>query len=178
MDCEFDRMLEKILEFEGDLKLHRNPTEKQKTYAGIYRKEHPNWEGWRYIDKGETPPFSLVKKFYFNEFYKPLQVIPYPKLRFVVFDFAVNTGLPRAVKVLQRIIDAKPDGVIGSETLEKLDKYIKKFSEEDLVQKYTLARVAYYNRLAKNKDMRIYLRGWIDRTLNALKYSEELNGIV
>ena len=52
----FEKALEKVLQLEGGLKLHKNPTENFETYAVIYRKAHPNWEGWKYLDRGLEPP--------------------------------------------------------------------------------------------------------------------------
>ena len=167
----FEKALNKVLQLEGGLTLHKNPTEQAETYAGIYRKFHPNWEGWGYIDKGLEPPFKLVKQFYYENFYKPLEVIENETIRDLLFEFAVNASLKTAVKLMQKTIGAKPDGIIGNETLNKLNQYLQSHTEEQFIKDYTLARISFYTSLAnKNpKKYSLYLRGWINRSLKALE---------
>ena len=38
-------------------------------------------------------------------------------LDYAVFDFAVNSGVSRAVKMLQKVVGAKQDGALGVKTL-------------------------------------------------------------
>ena len=167
----FEKALEKVLQLEGGLVLHKNPTEKAETYAGIYREEHPNWEGWAYIDKGENPPFKLINDFYYENFYKPFEKIENETIRDLLFEFSVNASVRTAVKLLQKVVGAKADGIIGDETIEKLKKYLTENTEEDFIKDFTLARIAFYTNLAnKNpKKYGLYLRGWINRSLKALE---------
>jgi len=164
----FKDALAKVLELEGGLKLHRNPTEDAETYAGIYRKAHPEWEGWIYIDRGELPPFELVEKFYYDNFYKPLEKVESEKIRDLLFEAAVNMGIRQAVKLAQRVLGVKADGILGPITLSALNSA----DPEDFVKDYTLARIAFYTALANRNPSRygLYLRGWINRTLEALSW--------
>ena len=167
----FQKALEKVLQLEGGLTLHKNPTEQAQTYAGIYRKAHPNWQGWNYIDKGLTPPFELVENFYYENFYKPFENIQSETIKDLLFEFAVNASIKTAVKLLQKIVNAKPDGILGNETLAKLEEYLQKHTEKDFIKDFTLARIAFYTSLAnKNpKKYGLYLRGWINRSLKAME---------
>ena len=167
----FEKALNKVLSLEGGLTIHKNKTEQDITYAGIYRKAHPNWEGWNYIDEGLEPPFELVKNFYYENFYKPLEVIENEKIRDLLFEFAVNASLKTAIKLMQKVLGAKPDGIIGNETLSKLNQYLQDHTEEQFIKDYTLARIAFYTGLANKNPKRygVYLRGWINRSLKALE---------
>ena len=167
----FEKALEKVLQLEGGLKLHKNPTEKAETYAGIYRKEHPYWEGWEYIDKGLTPPFELVEKFYYENFYKPFEKIENETIRDLLFEFSVNAGIKTAIKLLQKVVGAKPDGILGNETLAKLDEYSQKHTEKNFIKDFTLARIAFYTGLANKNPQKygLYLRGWINRSFKAME---------
>ena len=167
----FEKALQKVLQLEGGLTLHKNPTEQAETYAGIYRKAHPNWQGWNYIDKDLTPPFELVETFYYENFYKPFEKIQNETIRDLLFEFAVNASVRTAVKLLQKVVGAEPDGILGEKTLQKLNEYLTEKSEEDFIKDFTLARIAFYTNLAnKNpKKYGIYLRGWINRSLKALE---------
>ncbi len=167
----FEKALEKVLQLEGGLKLHKNPTEQAETYAGIYRKAYPNWEGWAYIDKGENPPFKLINDFYYENFYKPFENIPNEAIRDLLFEFAVNASVRTATKLLQKVVGAKPDGILGEKTLQKLNEYLTEKFEENFIKDFTLARIAFYTGLAnKNpKKYGLYLRGWINRSLKAME---------
>ena len=168
----FEKALEKVLQLEGGLVLHKNPTEKAETYAGIYREEHPNWEGWNYIDNGQTPPFELVKDFYYENFYKPFEKIENETIRDLLFEFSVNASVRTAIKLLQKVVGAKSDGIIGEKTLQKLNEYLTEKDEEDFIKDFTLARIAFYTNLVnKNpKKYGLYLRGWINRSLEAMSW--------
>jgi len=173
----FKEALEKVLQLEGGLRLYRNPTEQAETYAGIYRKAHPNWVGWNYVDRGQNPPFELIEKFYYENFYRPFEVIENETIQNLLFEFSVNASVKTAVKLLQKLVGAKPDGIIGKETLSKLKEYLQNYTEQDFIKDFTIARIAFYSSLV-NKNPRkygIYLRGWINRTLEALSWAYSLS---
>ena len=80
----------------------------------------------------------------------------HPLLKFPLFDFAVNSGVSQAVKTLQRLVDARPDGLFGPETLRKT-------SERDpffLALEYQLERLQFMTDLA---NWRAHGRGWAKR---------------
>jgi len=157
------------LEFEGGLKLHRNPGETADTYAGIYRKAHPEWPGWKYIDRGEEPPFSLVEEFYYENYWKPFEKVKDDRVKALLFETAVNVGVRQATKLAQKVLGVKVDGIFGPKTTEAINSV----DPEDFIRDYTLARIAFYTALA-NKNPRRYgrfLRGWINRTLEAMSWA-------
>jgi lysozyme family protein len=79
-----------------------------------------------------------------------------------LFDFAVNAGVPRAVRTLQRLLGVDVDGIIGPQTLRAIN-----YSDgQKLNLRLALARIDYYNELArKRSQMRPYLIGWTKRAL-------------
>jgi len=164
----FEKALEKVLELEGGLRLHKNPTENFETYAGIYRKAHPEWEGWKYIDKGLEPPFELVKEFYYENYWRPFEEVKDERIKTLLFETAINLGTRQAVKLAQKVLGVKVDGILGPKTLQALNSADPK----DFIRDFTLARIAFYTALA-NKNPRkygLYLRGWINRTLEVLSW--------
>jgi len=79
-----------------------------------------------------------------------------------VFDFAVNAGVPRAVRTLQRLLGIDVDGNFGPATL----RAVNQAEGLKLNLRYALARIDYYNELARKKSsMRPYLIGWTKRAL-------------
>jgi lysozyme family protein len=73
-----------------------------------------------------------------------------------VFDHGVNAGPTRAIKLLQRVVGASPDGIIGRVTLFMVDK----MPPMKLIDRYSKARLSYYQRL---KHWRTFGRGWSRR---------------
>lgn len=81
-----------------------------------------------------------------------------------VFDMAVNAGVRTSSKMAQSIIGTLADGVIGSKTLEVLNSV----DDEKFVLAFKLSRVARYTSIAnKNPTQRKFLRGWINRVMEA-----------
>jgi lysozyme family protein len=133
------------------------------TYRGIARKFHPKWPGWKIVDQvksklSEKSPLgrgagvgslnalldadeklqSLIKKFYYEEFWIPIKgdLIPDQRIANEVYEQSVHMGVKKGSKYLQRAInilnrnqrsyeDIEPDGKIGNQTLLALNAAIK-----------------------------------------------------
>lgn len=87
---------------------------------------------------------------------------------FCVFDWAVNSGVSRASKALQKIIGAKADGVIGPNTL----KAVESADSEIIIQQLTEAREDFYKRLS---TFDTFGKGWLSRNEKTAMLSLELN---
>ena len=87
---------------------------------------------------------------------------------FCVFDWAVNSGVSRASKALQKIIGAKADGVIGPNTL----KAVESADAEVIMQQLTEAREDFYKRLS---TFDTFGKGWLSRNEKTAMLSLELN---
>lgn len=154
--------IERVIALEGGYTLHQNQGESTVTYAGIYRKAHPNWQGWEYIDRQQTPPEEMVRDFYLSRFYQPLQAITDPQKRYVIFEYAVSTGLSDAIKTAQSVVKVSADGVLGKISTAAINNMDSKL----FFYAYTLARTQEYLRLANNNPSKysVFLRGWLNRT--------------
>lgn len=85
-------------------------------------------------------------------------------LDYSVADFAINGGVSRASKTLQKLVKAKEDGVIGIKTLDKVNAQDPK----KLIKDYHDAREAFYK---KAKGFKTYGKGWLKRNADCLKES-------
>jgi len=165
----FEKAFRKVVELEGGFKLHKNPTETAVTYAGIYRKAHPEWEGWSYIDRNEIPPTDLVRKFYYENYWKHFD---YPqikdKIKAVLFESAVNIGVIPTIKLAQQVLGVVTDGIIGKKTL----KAFESVNESDFIKDFILVRIAFYLGLVNKNPKRysLYLRGWLNRVFEVLNW--------
>lgn len=84
----------------------------------------------------------------------------------VTFDWGVNSGPPRAIRELQRIVGAVPDRVMGPKTLAAVQALAnERDGAECIVRSMTAERQAFYRRL---RTWPSFGRGWTNRN-NACK---------
>lgn len=133
------------------------------TYCGITRKNHPKWEGWRWIDSGETPPTQLVRDFYHQNYWMPVhgdQIQSQPVAE-ALFSQYVNMGSP-AIKLMQACVNVIQDGKIGPKTLAAINRY----PETYLLLMYSHVNIRRYHQIGmKDKTQRVFWPGWIARGL-------------
>lgn len=93
-------------------------------------------------------------------------------LDLVQFDTAVNMGVGRAARFLQKAVGASVDGSIGPGTLQ----CAANCDTGDALVAYCDTREAYYrNLVASNPKLGVFLKGWLNR-LNALRKEAGLPG--
>ena len=84
---------------------------------------------------------------------------------YMMFDFAINAGPGRAIKLLQECIGEKIDGLLGPISMST----IKAMPVKLLIERFTDIKEKYYKSLDNPK----YERGWINRAelveISALK---------
>ena len=134
------------------------------TYAGIARKSNPNWPGWIYIDRGDTPPASLVRTFYKEEFWDRLccDDIENEAIARSLFDFGVNAGWKTSAKLAQIVVGLTPDGKIGPKSLAELNHADPAMFKMG----FTLAKIARYRDIVQqDRTQGKFLLGWINRAL-------------
>jgi lysozyme family protein len=138
------------------------------TYAGIARNKNPQWPGWPYIDRGDTPPSALVRSFYREGWWNPIagDDIKDERVAYTLYSFATNSSAYKApkvaVKLAQIVVGTTPDGVVGPKTVAAINA----MDPELFVAKYALARLARYAAIVNNRrDQGKFLLGWLNRTL-------------
>lgn len=174
--AKFNLALLKVLSHEGDYV--NDPDDLGgETYKGIARNSHSSWEGWEIIDKSKKDlvfPANLIKhaklqqlveQFYFELFWQPLKAnqIQNQTSADSVFDFAVNSGPSNSARLVQSIVGAKIDGIIGEITLNKINSMDFAHFQAAL----TVAKMEYYmNIIRKRPTSKKFLLGWISRSLS------------
>ncbi len=113
-----------------------------------------------------------AKRILYNAFWLSPKIYKLPLyLSIITYDYAVNSGSFYGVKVLQKAIGTKIDGVIGNDTLTKafqadIEKSAKLMLEE---------RAKYYMRLCQQKPkLKVFRRGWINRIEKLTEYINRL----
>jgi len=124
------------------------------TNFGISKRSYP-----------EVDIYNLTKErakhIYLRDYWKPLNLymIDNANVCLELFDFAVNAGPSRAVKMAQKLAGTKEDGQLGGITANAINEF-----EGDFVKIFKHARVIYYEALVKNKpSLKIFLKGWLRR---------------
>jgi lysozyme family protein len=117
----------------------------------------------RAIQPGEMKALTVdtVKPFYKSMYWDKVKGDDLPVgVDYAVFDFAVNAGVGRAAKFLQRAVGAVDDAVIGPGTLA----LVAKTTPGELLENFAKQKEAFYNSLAeKNPTQKKFLKGWMAR---------------
>jgi len=117
----------------------------------------------RPINSGEMQALTkdTVKPFYRQMYWDKVKGDDLPAgVDYAVFDFAVNAGISRAAKFLQRSVGAVDDGVIGNGTLGK----VAVTNKQRLLAAFADQKQRFYNGLAlSNPSQQKFLKGWLAR---------------
>jgi lysozyme family protein len=126
------------------------------TKWGISSKAHP---GVNIRDLTERQAIDL----YFEKYWEPIKGNALPEaLAFVVFDAAVNMGVPASVKMLQTALRIEADGVVGPQTISAARLFLPR---SELIAQVLNLRLSQYAELGKKETYARYLYGWRMRTL-------------
>lgn len=88
------------------------------------------------------------------------------ELAFHVFDMAVNSGISRGIKLLQKTVGTNQDGLIDPATLAA----VKKMDSHKAVLLYNAHRLQFYTSLS---TFSTFGKGWVNRVANNLKLDGE-----
>lgn len=160
---DFEQAFQKLMKEEGFVLSDHKADKGGQTYAGIARKFHPDWTGWKYVDADTTPPTQLVRDFYHTEYWLPAKCDQFKDQRVaeVVFLQYVNMGA-NAIKMAQIVAGVIADGRIGPKSLEAINK----MDPERFLDKLCIAMTARYYAIGmKDKTQRVWWPGWIGRAL-------------
>lgn len=86
---------------------------------------------------------------------------------FAAYDFAVNSGVNKASKVLQEIAGAIPDGIIGPKSLEA----IKAVPPDEMVNAICMERLEFLKRLG---TWPVFGKGWSNRVVQVEKQATNM----
>jgi lysozyme family protein len=175
----FKIAFDKTSVFEGGYSF--NPNDKGgETFRGIARNMFPSWDGWTTIDSIKKSNPTDFNKFLMNDVTLTNNVMNFYKKNFWdiiigdlitdqnvannIYDFAVNSGISRAVKYAQTIVKTTVDGQMGPHTIG----LINTFGAESFVREYKKSRMDFLNKIVQNNpSQKTFLAGWTSRTQNA-----------
>ena len=110
------------------------------TRFGITQHAHPEISSIFWTNMARMDALETAKQVYRKEYWNPIHgdELPNDELASVLMDFSVNSGMSRAVKTLQTILQVSSDGVLGHGTLHAIQNY-----SGDLVAALRQARVNF-----------------------------------
>jgi lysozyme family protein len=157
-------MVDRVISREGGGKLIRDPHDPgMVTRFGISKRAYPD-------EDVENMTLARARLLYEQRLLRAnLDKILDPYLRELVFDFHVHSdpwegGGAQSIRVLQRLVGVKPDGVLGTESLQAINRLNH---SADIYRAYSRERLIYLARLVQNRPTSVkYLTGWISRVLS------------
>jgi len=176
--ADFSKAFELTLMAEGDY-VNDPDDPGGETYKGIARSRNSKWPGWIDIDMHKNRsnfPKNLEKDIELQEKVKALYRANYwdkvqgdeiadQDIAESIFDFAVNAGPRTSAKLAQIAVGADPDGIIGPNTLKKLNADDKRA----FLAVFALAKIGRYVKICEQrKASRKYFFGWVRRTLEGI----------
>ena len=163
----------RVLLSEGGFKLTNIPGDRGgMTYAGIARNKHPDWAGWPMIMGGKLPSKDMVADFYRAEYWTTCRCDDLPGgVDYAVFDFAVNAGRGRAIKLLQQAVGVADDGVIGPMTLAA----VRRSDAKHTLDNFSAAKSSFYKRLVDaDPSQAKFFKGWMNRVAAVQSNASEM----
>ena len=151
---DFDKAFERVIGHEGGyVNDPRDPG--GETKFGISKRAYP------YADiKNLT--LNDAKAIYRKDYWNRCHIDDLPdSVRFDMFDTAVNSGVATAIKMMQRAVGVKPDGVWGPNTTAA----VQRVSEYDLDKKFSGYRLMYLTDLPVWPS---FSKGWVRRVASNL----------
>lgn len=162
MTERFKEIFKHTLKWEGGDKLHNVAGDRgAATKYGI--SYNFNKHKFKTYNDFVNMTFETAAKIAYDDYYMPVRAyLANPEAEAMLFDIAFNMGVKTAVKLAQRALKIKDDGIIGDVTKEALKRLNKlKLYDE---------RAKYYSRIILNDPTQNkFFKGWNNRNDYFLK---------
>lgn len=130
------------------------------------RNNHLTLEDLKNISNSDV--YDIYKKLYWDRVYADNLN---SGCDYACFDFAVNAGVARSVKLAQGVVGANVDGIMGPATLALCNRVDTLF----FINAFSNSKREFYESIVKNKPTQEkFLKGWLNRIeivkTNSLKF--------
>jgi lysozyme family protein len=157
MNTNWQKSFELMLQSEGGFVNHpRDPG--GMTNLGVTK---ATWESWvgREVDEAEMRRLTAdkVEPLYKERYFDAVRGDELPiGLDYLMFDFAVNAGAGRAIKILQSAVGVTPDGGFGPMTMAA----VQAVDPNELIERFSQAKEDFYRSLT---TFATFGKGWLNR---------------
>lgn len=163
----FDDALKMVLKYEGgfvnDPNDHGGATNK-----GITQVNYDSYRVSKKLTKQSVEKITdeEVSDIYFKNYWSAAKCDQLPiQVAYVVFDTAVNSGVGRSVKFLQRTVGAVDDGAIGPQTLELVKSFCNIKGALNIANTFINMREGFLKGIVdRDPTQKKFLKGWLNRT--------------
>lgn len=120
-----------------------------------------------YIGYMSELPRETALQIYLADYWAPIRGDALPQVvADRLFDFAVNAGVSRAVRALQRALRVTDDGMLGPGTLQALTDYETIELAELIAERVRIEQIRHYRDVVtRNPGQAVFLLGWLNRAL-------------
>lgn len=164
----FSEVIPHILAQEGGYV--NNPADRGgATNLGITQRNYSAWlhsKGQSFRDVA-LMTVTEAKSVYLDFFWTPSKCMSMPDwLRHFYFDTVVNSGAPRAAKIVQEAAGVLADGRVGPKTLAAVNE----FDSELLLSRAINIRFRFFGEIvARDKSQLQFIAGWMARNSRFIK---------
>lgn len=157
--ADFWKALYYVLDHEGGFSNHVADKGGRTNYGitqatlNRYIKSHP---GTRVPDKVELLSVKDAEEIYRAEYWK-FDKICSQRVATKVFDMAVNMGVGTATRLLQKAVNASPDGILGPKTLDAVNTMEP---EAVLLNLVNLSLAHYRGIIERDESQNVFRKGW------------------
>lgn len=160
----FRKALEHIIGLEGGAVETNHPADPGgRTFAGVSERSHPDWPGWESVGEGDRigalrQASTLYRDAYWDEVAG--DEIGNQDVANAIMSAAVHMGPQRAVRLAQQALGVTPDGKMGPETLQILNRVPPNAFVDQFL---SLARDETSGIVDANPSLEVFRRGWENR---------------
>jgi lysozyme family protein len=156
----FDTAIEIVLKHEGGFVNHPSDPGGATNFGITERVARQHG----YLGQMQDIPMQLVRNIYRKDYWNACRCDDLPgALRLPVFDFAVNSGVSRAIRTLQTVLGVTADGVFGPRTLDALQQV----DSRRLAYHLCLSRLDFLTALG---HFSTFARGWVRRVTDIMRH--------
>jgi lysozyme family protein len=161
----FDRAISFVLSHEGGYVNHPNDPGGETKY-GISKRSYPNEDIKKLtVDRAK----ELYHDDYWLHIRGPDLIEP---LATPLLDYAVNSGVKRAIRGLQATLRLKRDGEFGPLTLEAVQVRVEARGALKLAEEVILGRALFLTRIGcQRRGSEVFLAGWMRRIRDNLRHA-------
>lgn len=174
----FDIALELCLMYEGgyvnnpnDLGGATNFGITQKTYNAYRQKKNLMIRSVKNITPNEVEDCYRTNYWFLSR----CELLP-PKLAICHFDWAVNSGVKRAIQTMQLVCGSSADGIFGDMTKNDVKAFLTLHGEKALCDAYFNRRNSFYKSWGKGRQAE-FLDGWMNRSNHLKAYLRNESGL-
>ena len=169
MDRNFDRALSLVLKHEGGYVNHPSDPGGA-TNKGVTQATYDAWREKQALPKRSVREIaeSEVTAIYRRDYWVRVQGDDLPAgVAYAVFDFAVNSGVYRASRFLQKVVGVAQDGIVGPATIAAT----KALSPAAVIDRLCDDRMAFLHSLG---TFATFGKGWTRRVSDVRAKAKEM----